>query len=82
MVDVLELNSQVWWNGIPSTIVEIMDSDCEEDLSDLNYAIVFNHCDKHAQGWYDVMVLHSEVYVMSKMDIDKFGRKDNILKDS
>ena len=51
-----------------------MDADCEDDLSDLNYCIKFNHTDDGYQGWYDIMVHKDEIRVMEEKDIVRFGK--------
>ena len=56
------------------SIVCIMDSDCEDDLSDLNYCIKFNHTEDGYQGWYDIMVHKDDIWAMTDYEANKFGK--------
>lgn len=71
---ILPLETNVWWNSFAARIVCVMDADCEDDLSDLNYCIKFNHTDDGYQGWYDIMVHKDEIRVMEEKDIVRFGK--------
>ena len=71
---ILPLETNVWWNSFAARIVCVMAADCEDDLSDLNYCIKFNHTDDGYQGWYDIMVHKDEIRVMEEKDIVRFGK--------
>ena len=68
----LELETNVWWKSFAARIVCIMDSDCEDDLSDLNYCIKFNHTEDGYQGWYDIMVHKDDIWAMTDYEANKF----------